>query len=388
MAQTFWLIYKKVGQGGLWIGFLFGMTFVFANESTTELPAQIRQLELRIEELQAQMHNTRTQYDRLQRQLQHSEEDIGFVARRLETLHGALTDKQHTLADLQNQQLALHTQLEAQRQVLAQQIRAAYITGHQDYLKLLLNQEDPFSIGRMLVYYDYFNRAQSRLIVDIKTTLQNLTTLKQTIERESTDLNQLVKNQHLKKTELELSYKERQKILAQLANILESQDRELKRLQEDKRQLETLLGTLGNALKNIPPPFGQQTVFAKLKGQLPYPVQGKVLKRFGERLINHLKWHGMLIASPKGEKVRAVATGRVAFAQWFRHFGLLVIIDHGQEYMTLYAHNQSLYTQTGNWVKAGDIIATVGNSGGRKRSALYFEIRYHGKPQPPRKWLR
>ncbi|RKZ40037.1 MAG: hypothetical protein DRQ49_09735 [Gammaproteobacteria bacterium] len=365
--------------------FLLGfINFSVADEATSE---QLRQLESRILQLQVQRHNTHTQYGQLQRQLQHSEEDIGKVAQRLEILHSAFTDKQYTLADLKNRQLVQQTQLETQRQILARQIRAAYMTGHQDYLKLWLNQEEPFTIGRVLTYYKYFNQTKSRQITNIKNTLQELTTLKQAIELEKTDLNQLVIDQTHKKEELELNYKDRQKILTQLANTLENQDKELKRLQEDKRHLETLLGTLGEAFKDIPYPPGQYETFAKLKGQLPFPVRGKVIKRFGQRLVSHLKWQGMLIAAAKGKKVHAVAVGRVVFAQWFRHFGLLVIIEHGEGYMSLYAHNQSLYVKTGDWVNTNDTIATVGNSGGRKRSALYFEIRYQGVPQAPRKWL-
>lgn len=371
------------------IFFLLGIMNVLAVELTITNPKeQLRQLELRIQKLQAQMHDTRTRYGQLQHHLQNSEEDIGVVARRLETLHSALTDKQYTLTHLKNQQLALKDQLDAQRQVLAQQIRAAYITGHQNYLKLWLNQEDPFAIGRMLTYYDYFNRTQAHQIANIKATLIDLTELEKTIGSEQTDLNKLVTNQTRKKQELELNYDERQKILARLANTLENQDEELKRLQEDKRQLEALLGTLGNALKNVPKPDGQYKIFAKLKGQLPYPVQGKVIHRFGERLVNHLRWQGIFIATTSGKKVHVIAAGRVVFAQWFRHLGLLVIVDHGEGYMSLYAHNQSLYTKTGDWVKANDTIASVGNSGGRSQSALYFEIRHQGVPQPPRKWLR
>jgi len=373
---------------GFLTGFLLGLISISAADSSmTATSEQLRQLESRISKLQAQMHNTRTQYGRLQHQLQYSEEDIGKVAQRLETLHSAFIDKQHTLAVLKNRQSALHSQLNIQRQVLARQIRAAYMMGHQDYLKLWLNQEEPFIIGRVLTYYNYFNRARSRQIANIKETLESLTALKQTIELEKTDLNQLVIEQTRKKKELELNHKERQKLLARLAQSLENKDQELKGLQEDKRRLETLLGTLGEALKEIPLPK-QIKAFAKLKGQLPFPVQGKVIKRFGQRLVSHLKWQGILIAAPQGKKVRAVAAGRIAFAQWFRNLGLLVIIDHGKGYMSLYAHNQSLYVKTGNWVNTNDTIATVGNSGGRNLSALYFEIRYQGVPQAPREWLR
>ncbi|MEK8015381.1 MAG: peptidoglycan DD-metalloendopeptidase family protein [Candidatus Parabeggiatoa sp.] len=371
-----------------WIAILsLSLTSISVANATTVTQEQLHQLTLRIQQLQTQMHNTRTQYGRLQRQLQNSEEDIGEIARRLETLHSARIDKENTLADLENQQITLQTQLKTQRQVLAQQVRAAYIMGQQDYLKLWLNQEYPVTIGRVLTYYDYFNRARSRQISSIKTILQRLNQLHDTIELETTDLNQLVKNHTHKKAELEINYQERHKILGELAKTLESQSKQLKRLQEDKRHLETLLGTLGEAIKNIPQ-SPKPMPFAKLKGQLAMPVKGRVLKQFGEQLVSHLKWQGMLIAAKKGEKVQVVASGRVVFAQWFRNLGLLVIVDHAKGYMSLYAHNQSLYTKTGDWVKAHDIIASVGNSGGRKISALYFEIRHQGEPQAPRKWLR
>ncbi|MDM8561947.1 peptidoglycan DD-metalloendopeptidase family protein [Candidatus Marithioploca araucensis] len=353
-----------------------------ADSSTTS--EQLRQLELRIRQLQTKMHNTRTQYGRLQRQLQHSEEDIGKVTQRLEMLHGVFTDKQHTLATLKKQQIALRNQLNTQRIVLARQIRTTYITGRQNYLKLWLNQEDPFTIGRMLTYHKYFNNARINQIVNIKNTLDNLTNLKQTIELEKTDLNQLVRDQSQKKEELELNYKERKKILTQLASTLENQAKKLKRLQDNKSKLEVLLGTLEETIKNIP----HTQNFAQLKGQLPFPVQGKVTKRFGQQLVSHLKWQGLLIAAPQGKKITTIAAGRVVFAQWFRNLGLLIIIDHGDGYMSLYAHNQSLYVKTGDWLKTNDTIATVGNSGGRKISALYFEIRHQGIPQPPTEWLR
>ena len=368
------------------IGLCLWIPLVLADNSLVATEEQLRQLNLRIQELQVQVYDNRTQYGRLQRQLQHYEEDIGDLAQHLEMLHSALTNRQNALFDLKQQKLALQNQLKNQRQVLAQQIRAAYIMGRQDYLKLWLNQEDPFTLGRVLAYYDYFNRARSHQIAAIKKTLQRLYRLKQDIELETTNLNQLVANHTAKKNKLLVNYKKRQKILAQLANTLESQTKELKRLQEDKRQLETLLGTLGEAFKIQPKKMPQ--AFAKLKGQLSSPVPGKVINRFGDRLVGHLRWQGMLIAAPKGEKVRAVASGQVAFAQWFPNLGLLVIVDHGEGYMSLYGLNQSLYTKTGNWLIALDISATLGNSGGRKISALYFEIRHQGNPKPPRKWLR
>jgi septal ring factor EnvC (AmiA/AmiB activator) len=373
-----------VRSSGWWL--LLWITTTMATDSMTATE-QLQQVEIRIQQLQAEMHNTRTQYGRLQRQLQDREEDIGEVAQRLEQLHSALIDKENTLVDLKQQQQRQQQQLVAQRQVLAQQIRSAYIMGRQDYLKLWLNQQEPFTVGRMLNYYSYFNRARTSQIASIQATLQNLQELEQTIRQESSQLNQLVTAHSSKQQELQLSYQERQAILAQLANTLENQDKELRRLQEDKHQLEILLGTLGDTIKAIPPTADKEVGLAALKGLLAYPLHGQIVNHFGERLVGNLKWQGMLIAAPLGEKIRVIAPGRVVFAQWFRHFGLLMIIDHGQGYMSLYAHNQSLLAKTGDWVEANDIIATVGNSGGRKIAALYFEMRYQGIPVNPQQWL-
>lgn len=347
---------------------------------------QLQKLEARIREVQAQIHNTRTEYGLLQRQLQNKEENIGKVAERLEQLHSELNDKRNTLTDLEKQQKYQTKLLDKQRQVLAQQIRATYIAEQQNYFKLLLNQENPVMVGRMLVYYDYFNRARLQQIKTISITLEHLQTLKQRIQEETETLNLLVSHQTDKEKQFVLSRSEREKILAQLASSLESQDKELKRLQEDKRKLQELLGTLEEVLKDVPQ--DAQITFSELKGQLSYPLQGKILKNFGEQLVGGLKWQGMLIEAPLGTKVQTIASGRVAFAEWFRHLGLLVIIDHGKGYMSLYAHNQSLYKKTGDWVAAGEVIASIGNSGGRHSPALYFEIRQQGIPINPLKWLK
>lgn len=360
------------------------LSAIEANVSVT--PEQLAQLETRIRELQSEMTTTRTEYDRLQQQLKLSEEDIGEVAEQLGMINEEMTDKQNTLKNLQAQRDKQQQLLEQQRRILAQQIRSAYLIGRQDYLKLWLNQQDPMVIGRILTYYDYINRARAEKIHAVKESLQTLQTLTMTITQETANLNQLLGHQTEHKEELDSNYDERRTILVQLKRTLTDQDKELKRLQEDKRQLEALLGGLEPTLKTLPHPNSQE--FWKLKGQLAYPIQGTVIKKFGEPLIEQLKWQGLLITAERGEKVHAIAAGRVAFAEWFRQFGLLVIIDHDNGYMSLYAHNQSLLVHTGDWVETGDTIATVGDSGGKEQIALYFEIRHQGIPTNPEKWLR
>jgi len=359
---------------------------IFAATDFQPTKAQLRQLEQRIQTLQTEMYNTQTEYGQLQQQLQGSEENIGMVAQRLEVLHSALTDKKNALTDLQLQQKDKQKQLITQRDILSKQIRTAYTIGRQDYLKLWLNQEEPMMVGRMLTYYDYLNQARSQQIEHIKRTLQQVGQLEKDIQLSTTELNTLITQQTEKKQQLELSYGERQAILAQLKKTLSSQSKELKQLREDKKRLQKLLGYLDDALKDIPRPPTQP--FMQLKGILPYPIDGKVVKRFGQRRIGSLKWQGLLISAATGQKVSAIAAGRIAFAQWFRNLGLLIIIDHGHGYMSLYGHNRNLQVKTGDWVEANQHIATVGESGGQGQIALYFEIRQQGKPVNPTKWLR
>lgn len=366
---------------------LLGCPQAYAETVSTATPEQLQALNTRIQALQAQRHTTRSEYDRLQQLLQLSEEEIGNTADKLSALTEELNDKQHILTDLRNRQQNQHIQLAQQRKILAQQIRAAYMVGRQDYLKLWLNQQDPFAVGRVLGYYDYFNRARVQQIEIINKSLEQIQLLERTIQQQTIELNRVLSHQGSKREELAGNYQERQQILAQLTNTLEAQDQELKKLQEDKQHLESLLGSLSEVSKVIPPPASNVN-FAQLKGQLPKPTTGQVFKQFGESLIGSLKSQGMIFKAGLGDKVNAVAAGRVVFAQWFRNYGNLVILDHQQGYMSLYAHNRSLYVKAGDWVEAGANLATVGDSGGRDMAALYFEIRYQGSPVNPAGWLK
>jgi septal ring factor EnvC (AmiA/AmiB activator) len=277
------------------------------------------------------------------------------------------------------------SQLHVHRQILAQQIRSAYVIGRQDYLKLWLNQENPSAVGRVLMYYEYVNKSRIQQIQQINEILHNIESLERDISKENKELNQLVANQTQEKQHLELSRSERQRILDELAKTLENQQKKLLQLQEDKSSLQNLLGNLGEISKKMPKQQGKP--FTLQRGELIIPVAGNVQHQFGDERIGHLKWQGILFGAMTGQKIQAVAAGRVAFAQWFRNLGLLVIIDHGEGYMSLYAHTQSIYVKAGDWAEKGAIIASVGNSGGQKEAGLYFEIRYQGAPINPSKWL-
>lgn len=361
----------------------FGLQAAWATDPS---PDQLRQLEVRIRTLQGRMHDTQTEYGQLQQQLQQSEENIGEIVERIKQLNVDLTKQQEYLAELHQQREQQMQQLQAQRTVLARQIQAAYIIGRQDYLKLWLNQESPDNIGRLLTYYDYFNRARANQIDIINDTLAQIDTLEKAIARENTRLNELIDSLNNRKMVLEATQFERQNIIEELANTLANQEAELKRLQEDKQQLGVLIGNLDNALKDLPQPTSEP--FYKLRGRLPMPVSGNISRQFGSQRAGRLKWQGVLITANLGESISAVADGRVVFAEWFRNLGLLVILEHNQGYMTLYGYNQSLAVKVGDWVRAGTELGSVGESGGQAQPALYFEIRRRGEPIDPQQWLQ
>lgn len=348
-------------------------------------PQQLENVRQSIQSLQSQIDKNRSQYGHLHRQLQDEERHIGRLAASLESLAAELKAKQRRHQQLSAEHAEQAILLQAQRQNLAQQIRAAYIMGRQDYLKILLNQEDPAKVGRTLTYYDYFNRARVQRINNISDTLERLEILDLDIQQETQAISLLQTTQQAQKQELETSNQERRKILRQLDSTYANQSQRLKELQDDERNLRQWL----QQVESLNLPQNADVVpFLQLKKQLPWPLKGKILHKFGdERGVGSLQWQGLLIAAKTGAKVRAIATGRVVFADWFRNFGQLLIIEHDNAHMSLYGHNQSLYKTVGDLVKSGDVVASVGRSGGQQQAALYFELRKQGTPLNPLAWL-
>jgi septal ring factor EnvC (AmiA/AmiB activator) len=281
---------------------------------------------------------------------------------------------------------------------LAQQIRAAYTIGQQEYVKILLNQQDPAAVSRTLTYYDYFNRARLTRIKSIDTSLAELQKLEEKIQAKTAKLERNQQEQSSEKTQLENTRSQRANVLARLHQQILAKGERLSLMQEDERRLQRLLDSLATAPADdaqtpadseLATEGTEHTPFRTLRGRLQWPSRGKLTTRYGSaRKIGKLKWQGVTIRAPEGTEVRAISHGRVAFSDWLRGFGLLTIIDHGDGYMSLYGGNQSLFKEVGDWVEAGEVIAGVGNSGGRKNSALYFEIRHNGKPTNPLKWCR
>lgn len=349
---------------------------------------ELRHLRKRISELQARIEHTRGQQSALSRQLQESEQQIGRLARRQRVLKGRLKRKGQHLEALHEQEAAQQQSLRKQQALLAKQVRAAYAMGRQEQLKILLNQQDPAMVSRLLAYYDYLNRERVRRMGAIRARLQKLADTRTQIAQEQARLARLQDEQKQQRLVLEHQQQTRREVLQRLARDIRGQDVRLRRLRKDEKQLHALLQGLQEALADIPANAGDQEPFAKAKGHLRWPVRGVIRHAFGEPKIGKLRWDGVMIRAPEGREVRAVHAGRVAFADWLRGFGLLMIIDHGDGYMTLYGHNQSLFKEAGSWVEAGEPIAAAGSTGGRKESGVYFAIRRHGKAVNPVRWCR
>lgn len=324
--------------------------------------------------------SVRSELQKLERKIAKVSKSLRYTQRK----HKKSTEK---LAQLQADLRQLQKALGKQRGLLARQIRSAYAMGQQPQLKLVLNQQQPEEMGRAMVYYELLNRERSREISDYLQSIQKKQRLETSIAATARELEQLVDKRLAQKQELTEYRKGRKQLLNKLDKDIDHHQLTLQDLENSRSRIEELLMSLGELLADIPSEPATQKPFGQLEGQLPWPVRGGFSARFGtSRQQGDLKWNGVVISSAYGTPVRAISNGRVAFADWLQGFGFITIIDHDDGYMSLYGHNQALYKQAGDWVEAGEVIATVGDSGGQVDSGLYFEIRYQGKPVNPGRW--
>ncbi|MDJ0892535.1 MAG: peptidoglycan DD-metalloendopeptidase family protein [Gammaproteobacteria bacterium] len=359
-----------------------------ARTGQVERESELEDLRREIAALNEHLRQARADESVVLRELRVTETSLGDVARELTNIGRRLRGARQRLGKLRRQERQLTAQLDAQRHVLAAQVRAAYMLGRQDYLKLLLNQEDPATLERTLAYYRYFSRARAEQIQRVEADLGRLETVRQNIRRKQSLQESLQTRVRKQKLIHEAQRQERARILAELRRDITRSGHELDGLKANAKELERLVESIRSAFQDIPTTLDKRISFQQKRGQLPWPSQGKLRHRFGtSRARGGLTWTGWVIDVREGEPVAAVHHGRVAFADWLRGFGLLVIVDHGEGFMTLYGHGRSLLKETGDWVEAGDTIATVGDSGGRTEPGLYFEIRHRGSPLNPSAWL-
>lgn len=260
--------------------------------------------------------------------------------------------------------------------------------GQQGQIKVLLNQESPDTVARVMAYYRYFFRARNELLQEFRATLEALQSTRQDIAATLEELQQRQAALAQKQEALARAQQTRQQAVARLNESIQGKGAELKKLQADQKELQQLLDAIRAAVVDLQVPDNYQP-FKAARTKMPWPVPGRASSRFGDqRNQGKMRWQGVTIPAPAGTPVKAIHHGRVVYADWLRGMGLLLIIDHGEGYMSLYAHNQTLLREVGEWVSAETPIATVGDSGGLSQPALYFEVREKGKPVNPARWCR
>lgn len=341
----------------------------------------------KIDDVLTTLNETESKRDTVRDELHKLEVKIAKISKSLRNVLRKHRNSTKSLNDLKAELKLLQKQLSTQKRVLSSQIRSAYSMGQQPHIKLILNQKQPAELGRSMVYFNYLNQARTE---QIKTFLSNIVRKQQvetTIRTTQLELEGLIAQRKQQKSELSSSRKQRKQLLASLNKDIDNQQLTLDDLTSSRSRIEQLLLSLGEILADIPAIPVQQKPFTDLKGKLPWPVRGTIGAKFGtSRNQGDLTWNGVVIQSAYSTPVRAVSHGRVVFADWLQGFGFITIIDHNDGYMTLYGHNQALYKQAGEWVQAGETIASVGDSGGQEHSGLYFEVRSQGQPINPDQW--
>ncbi|MDX1455311.1 MAG: peptidoglycan DD-metalloendopeptidase family protein [Gammaproteobacteria bacterium] len=355
---------------------------------TREKQAELEALRAEIQAVQQQLARDLGQRDQLTGELRMAERELAAAASALREVNIQIDFKQDRLSELEAEQRARRARLGSEREALATQVRAAYLAGREEKMKLLLNQQDPATFGRVLVYYDYLNRERTERIETVLEQLTRLVELESEIAAEVADLARVREQRAELLQRLEASRDQRATVLASLEQSIRTRNAELDALQRDEKALADLVASLLDVFADIPDRLSDQVAFNSLRGKLSWPADGRLVARFGQpRAEGRMRWNGMMIAAEPGTPVRAVSHGRVAYADWLPHYGLLLILEHGDGYLSLYGHNQTLYKEVGDWVVPGEIVAAMGDSGGQQRAALYFEIRHNKDVQDPARWL-
>ncbi len=361
-----------------------------AQETGGEL-AKIKEQELedvreRISELKESMDESAASRDRITADLQDAEVEISENRIRLKELERERDFSTRRKAELDAKLAEREAELDEESGELAEQVRAAYMSGSQERIKLLLNQRDPATLGRLMAYYGYLNDYRGANIEAVSSAIRELAALRSEVAAEEARITSLAKTRYAELTRLNTAQEKRQGLLDDLHQKLSNEGQEVDRLAAQEKDLSRLIVELTTILSDYP--ISSEDPFSEHKGSLTWPVAGTLLHDFGQpRVSERLKWNGVVLAAPRGREVRSVYHGRVIFADWLAGLGLLVIVDHGESYMTLYGYNETILKNAGDWVAPGDVIATVGDSGGQNQSSLYFELRRGTRPLNPRQWV-
>ena len=315
--------------------------------------------------------------------IQTQDRQIASVNRDIDQTRAALATNANNLEALEEQGALLNQRKAEQAQLIGEHIAAAYRLSGQDFLKQMLNLESPDKFDRLIRYHQYFSESRIKVLDEYRDTLTELTQNSQALETEQNNLAERQTQLAQRQENLEKQRSQREGLISQLDREAEDNQALYNRLEKDRLRLETLLAELRRRSAVL-----DGSEFLAAKGTLPMPLAGRIRNSFGSaRAEGRMSWHGIDIAAQPGTPVKAVFRGRVIFSDWLRGFGLLTVLDHGDDYMTLYGHADSLVKKEGDWVESGELIARAGNSGGKNAVGVYFEVRHEGKPLDPVSWI-
>lgn len=400
------------------VGLLAGALFLSPSLQAADNP-DLNKVREQIQQKQQEIKSQKKDLDQLHQQLQQDEAAVTALAKRLQGSQRKLKATRTQLEALAAQGRELTAQLKRQERLLAEQLDHAYRMGNSDYLKLLLNQQDPVAVGRALDYYGYFNQARLDAIAALKKTQQKLAENRRQTTQTSHQLTSLVKTQQEDQASLQQKQLQRENTVneikkslvddqQQLAKLRAAEQRMQRKIEEARKRLiaerkrkkaEAVARARAKAREqgrseavaeeqaSAAIAQGDHKGLGKERGHLPWPLQGPQIRRFGEHRSGEVTWKGILIGGSEGVPVSAIADGDVVFADWLEGFGNVLVIDHGSGYLSLYGNNSTLLKASGDTVRRGESVARVGNSGGQPQTGLYFEIRWQGKPVNPTSWL-
>jgi septal ring factor EnvC (AmiA/AmiB activator) len=388
MQPQFYTLFKKISSLIL-LSCLFFPAISLANINSNEKTkaqnnAKLSNVQQAIAKQKNNIFNTNQARDKLELQLKQDDLAIAKTAKAINSTEHNLKASHQKIAKLGREKQQLTTKKRTQERLLAKQLRSAYTTGQHDYLKLLLNQKQSEKIQRTITYYQYLNKARTQEIDNFQVTLAALLQVTTEHQEQINQLEVLKKSQQQQRLKLSKNKSRRKKTIAALNKKLLSSNQQLTKLKAEEANLTVALQKLEALIRTEIDLMG----LSKLKNKLSWPVKGRLLRRFGSKKQGYLTWKGVLLGAPIGRQVRTIHNGTVLFSDWLKGYGLLTVIDHGNGYMSLYAHNQTLLKSVGDRVETGEPIALVGQSGGQDLAGLYFEIRHQGKAVNPRLWCK
>lgn len=357
-----------------------------ADEDT--INQQLQTIKSRLTELKTALNSARGEEAQLLRELERQDQKINQQGKQIRSSQKAIDLTSHQIQVLEQQITTLKRSIADQKQQMAQLLRLHIYISHDRFVKKILLSRDNRSVDITQHQIKYLQHRLYSLIKDIAQHIEQLSVIKTDTHKKQQQLQQEQQILQSAQDQLVTQKQQRAQVLTTLRQTISAYQSESESLNQDRNRLNQLLSELSQLLDDLPDDLGKNVHFANLKGHLEKPLNGDVIRQFGSLRAGHSRWDGIVVAGQSGQAIKAGAYGRVAFADWLRGYGLLVVIDHGDDFMSLYGHNQSLLVTVGDWVQAGQEIATAGQSGNISQSGVYFEIRRQAEPENPVPWLK